>query len=37
MKDYYAIIRGFLQNLQLEIKHENQKEGIYTKAMIIWR
>ncbi len=29
MKDYYAIIRGFLQNLQLEIKHENQKEGIF--------
>ena len=29
MKDYYAIIRGFLQNMQLEIKHENQKEGIF--------
>lgn len=29
MKDYNAIIRGFLQNLQLEIKHENQKEGIF--------
>ncbi len=29
MKDYYAVIRGFLQNMQLEIKHENQKEGIF--------
>ena len=29
MKDYYATIRGFLQNLQLDIKHENQKEGIF--------
>ena len=29
MKDYYATIRSFLQNLQLDIKHENQKEGIF--------
>ena len=29
MKDYNSIIKGFLQNLQLEIKHENQKEGIF--------
>ena len=29
MKDYYSTIRGFLQNLELEIKHENQKEGIF--------
>ena len=29
MKDYYATIRGFLENLQLEIKRENQKEGIF--------
>ena len=29
MKDYYATIRGFLQNLQLDIKHENHKEGIF--------
>ena len=29
MKDYYAIIRGFLQTMQLEIKHEKQKEGIF--------
>ena len=28
MKDYYSSIKGFLQNLQLEIKQENQKEGI---------
>lgn len=29
MKDYYSLIKGFLQNLQLEIKQENQKEGIF--------
>lgn len=29
MKDYYATVKSFLQNLQLEIKHENQKEGIF--------
>jgi hypothetical protein len=29
MKDYYACLKGFLQNLQLDIKHENPKEGIF--------
>ncbi len=29
MKDYYSLIRSFLQNLQLEIKQENPKEGIF--------
>jgi hypothetical protein len=29
MKDYYAIVKSFLQNLQLDIQHENQKEGIF--------
>lgn len=29
MKDYYSLIKGFLQNLQLEIKQENPKEGIF--------
>lgn len=29
MKDYYSLIKGFLHNLQLEIKQENQKEGIF--------
>lgn len=29
MKDYYSLIKDFLQNLQLEIKQENQKEGIF--------
>ena len=29
MKDYYSLIKGFLQNMQLEIKHENEKEGIF--------
>ena len=29
MKDYYSLIKSFLQNLQLEIKQENPKEGIF--------
>lgn len=29
MKDYYTIVKAYLQNLQLDIKHENQKEGIF--------
>lgn len=29
MKDYYLIIKNYLQALQLDIKHENQKEGIF--------
>lgn len=29
MKDYYATIKSFLQSLQLNIEHENQKEGIF--------
>lgn len=29
MKDYYSLIKSFLQNLQLEIKQENMKEGIF--------
>ena len=29
MKDYYSLIKSFLQNLQLEIKEENPKEGIF--------
>ena len=29
MKDYYSFIKSFLQNLQLEIKQENPKEGIF--------
>ena len=29
MKDYYVTVKNFLQNLQLDIKHENQKEGIF--------
>ncbi|WP_026978593.1 hypothetical protein [Flavobacterium tegetincola] len=29
MKDYYATVKGFLQNLQLEIINENQKDGIF--------
>jgi len=29
MKDYYACVKGFLQNLQLDIKKENSKEGIF--------
>ncbi|MGO4772034.1 molecular chaperone Tir [Flavobacterium sp. W22_SRS_FK3] len=29
MKDYYACVKGFLQNLQLDINHENPKEGIF--------
>lgn len=29
MKDYYATVKSYLQNLQVEIKHENQKEGIF--------
>lgn len=29
MKNYYDVIKGFLQELQLEIKHENPQEGIF--------
>lgn len=29
MKDYYSLIKSFLQNLQLDIKQEHQKEGIF--------
>ena len=29
MKDYYSLIKSFLQNLQLDIKQENPKEGIF--------
>ncbi len=29
MKEYFATIKNFLQNLQLEIKHEHQKDGIF--------
>ena len=29
MKNYYATIKSFLQSLQLNIEHENQKEGIF--------
>lgn len=28
MKDYFDIIKSYLNELQLEIKHENKKEGI---------
>lgn len=29
MKDYYVTVKNYLQTLQLDIKHENQKEGIF--------
>ncbi len=29
MKDYYTTVKNYLQTLQLDIKHENQKEGIF--------
>lgn len=29
MKDYYAIIKNYLSELQLEVKHENKKDGIF--------
>lgn len=29
MKDYYTLVKSFLQNLQLDIRHENSKEGIF--------
>lgn len=29
MKDYYGTIKNYLQTLQLDIRHENQKEGIF--------
>jgi hypothetical protein len=29
MKDYYTIVKNYLQALQLDIKHENPKEGIF--------
>lgn len=29
MKDYYGTVKNYLQALQLDIKHENQKEGIF--------
>ncbi|MDR6966828.1 hypothetical protein J2X31_000826 [Flavobacterium arsenatis] len=29
MKDYFGTIKNYLQTLQLDIKHENQKEGIF--------
>ena len=29
MKDYYSLIKSFLQNLQLDVKQENPKEGIF--------
>ena len=29
MKDYFSSIKGFLQNMQVEIKHENAKDGIF--------
>ena len=44
MKDYYSLIKSFLQNLQLDIKQENPKEGIFIVSnepegisnLIIW-
>lgn len=29
MRDYYGTVKNYLQALQLDIKHENQKEGIF--------
>lgn len=29
MKDYYLIVKNYLQALQLDIKYENSKEGIF--------
>ena len=29
MKDYYTTVKSYLQNLQVEIQHENQKDGIF--------
>lgn len=29
MKDYFGTIKNYLQALQLDVKHENQKEGIF--------